>query len=68
MIYLLKARCPDVTPSKLQIQRKIMPMRLVNLNRLKCLRDNRRYETKVHTSGATIVIVDRYYIEPVSRG
>uniref|UniRef100_A0A0V0HNB2 Putative ovule protein n=1 Tax=Solanum chacoense TaxID=4108 RepID=A0A0V0HNB2_SOLCH len=58
----------DITLSKLQIQKKITPMRLVNLDRSKWLPEKWRFETKVHTNGATTGIVNRYYIEPVSRG
>uniref|UniRef100_A0A0V0I0D9 Putative ovule protein n=1 Tax=Solanum chacoense TaxID=4108 RepID=A0A0V0I0D9_SOLCH len=63
-----EGKVSDVTPSKLQIQRKITSMRLVNLDRSKWLPENWRYETKVCTTGATTVIVDRYYIKPVFGG
>uniref|UniRef100_A0A0V0I938 Putative ovule protein n=1 Tax=Solanum chacoense TaxID=4108 RepID=A0A0V0I938_SOLCH len=63
-----EGKVSDVTPSKLQIQRKITPMRLVNLDRSKWLPENMRYETKVRTTGAITIIVDRYYIEPVFGG
>ncbi|XP_049399915.1 uncharacterized protein LOC125864006 [Solanum stenotomum] len=58
-----EGKVSDVTLSKLQIQRKTMPMRLVNLDRSKLLPEYWRYETKVHISRATTVIVDRYNIE-----
>ncbi|KAG5581501.1 hypothetical protein H5410_052128 [Solanum commersonii] len=48
-----EGKMSDVTLSKLQIQRKITHMHLVNLDRSKWLPENWRFGIKVHTTGTT---------------
>uniref|UniRef100_M1C9H3 DNA binding protein n=2 Tax=Solanum tuberosum TaxID=4113 RepID=M1C9H3_SOLTU len=62
----IEGKVSDVILSKLQIQRKIMPICRVKLDRPKWLLENWRFETKVSITGATAGIFDRYYIETVS--
>ncbi|KAK4724325.1 hypothetical protein R3W88_027104 [Solanum pinnatisectum] len=64
----IEGKVSDVTLSKLKIERKIMPMCRVNLDRPKWLPENWRVETKVRTTGATAGVFDRYYIEHVFGG
>ncbi|XP_015160105.1 uncharacterized protein [Solanum tuberosum] len=56
----------DVTRSKLQIKRKIIPICRVNPDRLKWLPNNWTFETKVRTGGLSVGQKDRYYFELVS--
>ncbi|KAK4724324.1 hypothetical protein R3W88_027103 [Solanum pinnatisectum] len=62
----IEGKVSDVTRSKLQIKRKIIPMCQLNLDRPKWLPNNWTFETKVCTSGASAGQKDRYYFEPVS--
>ncbi|KAG5581508.1 hypothetical protein H5410_052135 [Solanum commersonii] len=62
----IEGKVSDVIPTKLQIQRKIMPMRQVNQEWPKWLRENWRFESNARFTGATTGFFDRYYIEPVS--
>ncbi|XP_015160103.1 methyl-CpG-binding domain-containing protein 6-like [Solanum tuberosum] len=62
----IEGKVSDVIPTKLRIQRKITPMRRVNQEWPKWLRENWRFESKACFTGATTEISDRYYIELVS--
>ncbi|KAG5581493.1 hypothetical protein H5410_052120 [Solanum commersonii] len=62
-----EGKVSDVTRSKLQIKKKIMHMRQVNLDRPKWMPENCGFEIKVCTGGATVGRIDRFYIEPVSK-
>ncbi|KAG5581525.1 hypothetical protein H5410_052152 [Solanum commersonii] len=64
----IEGKVSDVTPSKLQIQRKITPIRQVNLDKPKWLLENWRFETNVQTTRANTRIFDRYYIEHMFGG
>ncbi|KAH0643515.1 hypothetical protein KY290_035065 [Solanum tuberosum] len=62
-----EGKVSDVTRSKLQTKKMIMPMRQVNLDRPQWLPENWGFEIKVRTGGATVGRIDRFYIEPVSK-